>query len=105
MRLGTRVRAARTAQGLSTQASALICELPTRRLREIEQGKRLPIAEDLRAFAIGHGLDTPSVFLWGCEELIERLVAESCAGPGVQDDDLFELFDEMTAFLAERGRI
>jgi transcriptional regulator with XRE-family HTH domain len=105
MRLGTRVRAARTAQGLSTQASSLICELPTKRLREIEQGDRLPTAQDLRAFALGHGIDTPSVFLWGCEELVERLVVESCAGPGVQDDDLYELFDDMTTFLAERGRI
>jgi len=105
MRLGTRVRAVRNAQGLTTRASALICELPTQRLRDIEQGKRLPTSEDLRAFALGHGLDTPSVFLWACEELLERLVEQSNAGPGIQDEDLFDCWDRMTAFLAERGRM
>lgn len=36
---------------------------------------------------------------------MERLLAVGSAGSSTQDEDLFELWDEMVAFLGQRDRI
>ena len=105
MRLGTHVRAARTAKGLTVAASSLISGLSLRRLADIEEGDCLPSGDDLAALTITHVLDSQSVFLWACHELMERMLAAGTEGATTYDEDLVFLWDQMVAFLAVRGRI
>lgn len=105
MRLGTHFRAARAAKGLSGAASALITEIPHRRLMDIEEGDRLPFGDELKQFAEAHGLDSYSVYLWAVNELADRLMSSGSVAGYAQDEDLYELWDLMVAFLAERERI
>lgn len=105
MRLGTHMRAARSAKGLTVAASSQVTGISMRRLADIEEGDRLPTGNELGTFAAIHSLDSPSVFLWGCHELLERLMARSSAAAWTPDEDLFELWDYMVAYLAQRDRI
>lgn len=105
MRLGTHIRASRTAKGLTVSASSLVSGIPIRRFADIEEGDRLPTGDELAAIATTHGLDSQSVFLWATEELMERMLARGTEGATTRDEDLFDLWDQMAVFLAERGRI
>jgi transcriptional regulator with XRE-family HTH domain len=105
MRLGTHIRAARSAKGLSVAASSLISGLSHRRLAAIEEGDRLPTGDELATLTITNGLDSQTVFLWACNELMERLFIIGRDGAPIPDEDLFFLWDSMVAFLAQRGRI
>lgn len=105
MRLGTHMRAARSAKGLTVAASSQVTGIPLERLADIEEGDRLPTGDELGRFAAIHGLDSPSVFLWGCHELLERLMGRSSAPASTHDEDLFDLWDQMVTYLAERDRI
>lgn len=100
------MRAARAAKGLTSAASALIAEIPLRRLADIEEGDRSPYGDDLRRFAEAHGIDSYSTFLWAASDLADRLMNRGSEPPNyAQDDDLYELWDQMVAHLAERGRL
>lgn len=105
MRLGTHIRAARTAKGLTVAASSLISGLSLWRLVDIEEGDRLPSGNELAALTITHVLDSQSVFLWAAAELMERMLAAGSKGATTCDEDLFLLWDQMVVFLAERSRI
>ena len=105
MRLGTHLRAARTARGLTVAASSLISGIPLRRLADIEEGDRLPTGDELIAVCNAHGIDSHSAFLWAAHELMEKMLATGTEGASTRDEDLFELWDRMTVFMAQRGRI
>lgn len=105
MRLGTHIRAARTAKGLTVSASSLVSGIPHRRFADIEEGDRLPTGDELAAIATTHSLDSQSVFLWATEELMELMLGTGSLNASTRDEDLFDLWDRMTVFLAERGRI
>lgn len=99
------MRAARSAKGLTVAASSQITGIPMSRLADIEEGDRMPSGAELGRFASIHGLDSPSVFLWACNELLERLMAHGSAAASTEDEDLFQLWDDMVAFMLERDRI
>lgn len=100
------MRAARAAKGLTSAASALIAQIPLRRLADIEEGDRIPYGDDLRRFAEAHGIDSYSIFLWAVSDLAERLMNQGSSPPNyAQDHDVYELWDQMVTFLAERERI
>lgn len=105
MRLGTHLRAARTVKGLTVAASSLVSGIPLHRMADIEEGDRLPIGDELAAIAQTNGLDSQSVFLWSVHELMERMLSMDSSGATSRDEDLFDLWDVMTQFLAERERI
>jgi transcriptional regulator with XRE-family HTH domain len=105
MRLSTHLKAARSARTLTTGAAAELTGIPAGRLACLEDGERMPSASELTALATIYTIDSPSLFLWCCEELVERVVA--CDGDTMirHDDDLFELLDQMVCFLAHRDRL
>jgi hypothetical protein len=105
MRLGTHIRAARTAKGLTVAASSLISGLSHQRWADIEDGDRLPTGDELVSLTTTNGIDSQTVFLWACGELMERLFFIGRDGASIPDEDLFVLWDSMVAFLAQRGRI
>lgn len=100
------MRAARAAKGMTSAASALIADMPLRRLADIEEGDQVAYGDDLRRFAEAHGIDSYSVVLWAIGDLIERVMNRESWPPNMaQDEDLYELYDQMVMYLAERGRI
>lgn len=50
-------------------ASALITEIPLRRLVDIEEGDRIPVGDDLNRFAEAHGVDSYSISLGAVSDL------------------------------------
>lgn len=105
MRLGTHVRAARTAKGLTVAASSAVTGVPLHRLADIEEGDRLPHGTELASIAATFVLDSHSVFLWGVAELMELMLGQGTEGASTNDEDLFNLWDVMVQFLSERERL
>ena len=63
MRLGTHMRAARSAKGLTVAASSQVTGIPLERLADIEEGDRLPTGDELGRFAATGLLNTePDLF-------------------------------------------
>ena len=105
MRLGTHLKSARTRRGLSQAVASLIADVEGSRLSSLEAGEHLPNANDLAAICRAYSVDSPTVFLWMCHELLEHVVAQDGEGPVIVDEDLLELIDRMISFLADRGRL
>jgi hypothetical protein len=75
------------------------------RLESLAAGERMPSATELTALATIYVIDSPSLFLSSCQELVERVVAGNGEALARQDEDLFELLDQMVCYLAHRGRL
>ena len=105
MRLGTHLKAARLAHGLTPAAIYELTRIPVSRLEDLEAGERMPSATDLVPLATIYMLDSPSVFLWSCHELVERVVTGDGECMIRHDEDLFELLDQVVSFLAHHNRL
>lgn len=105
MRLGTHLKAARTTRRMTRTGTSLLTEVPVFRLATLESGQQLPTRDELTAFCWTYTLDTSTVFLWLCQEIVERVVEKDGERGHDLDEDLIELADRMTTFLAQRGRL
>ncbi len=105
MRLSTHLRSARAQRGLNPTTSSLLADIPQSVLERIEAGEKFPGGEQLAALASTYVVDSPSMFLWACHDLVERVVETDSRESLHQDEDLYALLDVMVAFLAERGRL
>ena len=105
MRLSTHLKAARTVRGLTVAASALLTGLGGPRLKALENGARLPSAQELTVLASVYTIDSPTLFGWYADEIAARVVEAEGENVIRYDEDLFELCDHMVCFLAGRDRL
>jgi transcriptional regulator with XRE-family HTH domain len=105
MRLSTHLKAARTTRGLTPAATGALTGIGATRLEMLESGERLPSANELTSLATIYTIDSPTMFVWYCHELAERVVEADGQTMIRFDEDLFELLDQMVCFLANRGRL